>query len=141
VPLLEQVLERYPKDVKIVFKNFPLRNHAFAWPAAVAAAAAARQGKFWQFHDRVFERYNKLSEQELRDIAVSLELDMDRFEADRKDPQIQAQVSDDARDGQQSEVRGTPTVFVNGRLLQSRDLAGFQQMIEEQLRRTRSKGG
>ena len=51
MPVLGQVLEKYPQDVKVVFKNFPLRSHIFAEKAAVAALAAGDQGKFWEFHD------------------------------------------------------------------------------------------
>jgi protein-disulfide isomerase len=51
VPVLERVLEKNPDSVKLVFKHFPLRNHKFARPASIAAMAAERQGKFWEFHD------------------------------------------------------------------------------------------
>jgi protein-disulfide isomerase len=54
VPVLEQVLEKNPNQVKLVFKNFPLRNHKFAMEAAIAALAAEKQGKFWEFHDLLF---------------------------------------------------------------------------------------
>ena len=86
MPLLEQVLEKYPNEVKMVYKNFPLRNHRFARPAAIAALAAERQGKFWEFHDLLFENYNRLSAEKIQEIARELNLDMDKFEQDQKDP-------------------------------------------------------
>jgi protein-disulfide isomerase len=70
VPLLEQVLEKNPKTVKIVFKNFPIRSHKFAAQAAVAALAADRQGKFWEFHDELFNNYNRLNEEKVQEIAA-----------------------------------------------------------------------
>jgi protein-disulfide isomerase len=141
VPPLEQVLEQYPEKVKVVFKNFPLRNHKFAGPAAMAAMAANEQGKFWEFHDLVFENYNKLSEQKLQEIARALDLDMARFEADRKNQKIQQQVQGDVRDGQRAGVRGTPTVLVNGRLLKNRTPQGFRQLIDRLLRKSASSAG
>ena len=65
MPVLEQVLEKNPDKVKLVFKNFPLRNHKFAMPAATAALAAEKQGKFWEFHDLLFKDYNRLNEQKV----------------------------------------------------------------------------
>jgi len=139
VPLLEQVLEKNPKTVKLVFKNFPLSRHKFAEKAAVAALAADRQGKFWPFHDRLFENYNKLSDQKIQDIAVSLNLDMGAFDRDLKNPAIRAKVRQDLRDGQLADVRGTPAVYINGRVLKNRTLAGFQEIIDGELAKTGGK--
>jgi protein-disulfide isomerase len=133
VPVLEQVLEKNPDKVKLVFKNFPLRNHKFAMPAAIAALAAERQGKFWEFHDLLFKDYNRLNEQKIKDIAQQLKLDMEKFEKDRKDPQIRAMINRDLAEGNRAGVRGTPTVFINGRLLRNRGMAGFQELIEKAL--------
>jgi protein-disulfide isomerase len=133
VPVLEQVLEKYPNQVKLVFKNFPIRNHKFAMPAAIAALAAERQGKFWEFHDLLFKDYNRLNEQKIKDIAQQLKLDMEKFEKDRKDPQIRAMINRDLAEGNRAVVRGTPTVFINGRLLRNRGMAGFQELIEKAL--------
>ncbi|MCG6946668.1 MAG: thioredoxin domain-containing protein [Deltaproteobacteria bacterium] len=135
MPVLEQVLEKNPNQVKLVFKNFPIRNHQFAMPAAIAALAAERQGKFWEFHDLLFKDYNHLNEQKVKEIAQKLKLDMDKFDKDRKDPQIRAMINRDLAEGNQAGVRGTPTVFVNGRLLRNRSPAGFQQLIEKALQK------
>ena len=135
MPLLEQVLEKNPKDVKLVYKNFPLRNHKFARPAAIAALAAGKQGKFWEFHDLLFKDYNRLNEQKFQEIARELNLDMEQFEKDQKDPEILALISRDMSEGSQAGVRGTPTLFVNGRLLRNRSLAGFKDMIDKELKK------
>jgi protein-disulfide isomerase len=134
VPELEQVLERYPKEVKLVFKNFPLRNHKFAMQAAIAALAAEKQGKFWEFHDLLFKNYNHLNEQQIGEIAQQLKLNMEKFDKDRKNPQIAAMINRDLAEGNQAGVRGTPTVFINGRLLRNRSMAGFQELIEKALK-------
>ena len=128
----------YPKDVKVVFKNFPLRNHKFARPAAIAALAAGKQGKFWEFHDLLFENYAHLSDETIREISQKLSLDIDRFEKDKKDPQILKLIRRDVTDGLRAGVRGTPTIFVNGRLLRNRNLAGFQTLIDKALKKASS---
>ena len=135
MPELEQVLEKYPKQVKLVFKNFPLvRNHKFAMPAAIAALAAEKQGKFWEFHDLLFKDYSNLNEEKIGEIAQQLKLNMEKFDKDRKDPQIMAMINRDLAEGNQAGVRGTPTVFINGRLLRNRSMAGFQELIEKALK-------
>jgi protein-disulfide isomerase len=139
VPVLEQVLEKYPNDVKIVFKNFPLRNHKFAMEAATAALAAGSQGKFWEFHDLLFKNYNQLNDQKIREIALELALDQAEFEKKMKDPKIRAMIRQDVRDGAQAGVRATPTVFVNGRRLKDRSLTGFQAIIDKELHKLGKK--
>ncbi len=135
MPVLEQVLEKYPEDVKVVFKNFPLRNHKFAMKAAVAALAAESQGKFWEFHDLLFENYNKLNDQKIQDIAVAVGLNLEGYEKKKKDPAITRQVRQDLSNGQKAGVRGTPTIFINGIRLRNRSLKGFQAAIDKQLQK------
>jgi protein-disulfide isomerase len=127
------VFERYSKDMKLVFKNFPLRNHKFAWPAAIAALAANRQGKFWELHDQLYENYNRLSEQKIRELAQQVGLDMEKFDKDMKDPELKALVERDFQEGARAGVRGIPTIFVNGRMLRNRSFQGFQAAIEKEL--------
>ena len=131
--LLEQVLEKNPKTVKIVFKNFPIRSHKFARKAAVAALAADRQGKFWEFHDELFNNYNRLKEEKVQEIAAKLKLNKAQFEKDRKDPLLLEQVRHDFNEGIQAGVRGVPAVFVNGRKLKDRSLKKFQALIDKEL--------
>ncbi len=135
MPVLEQVLEKYPDDVKIVFKNFPLRNHKFAKKAATAALAADSQGKFWEFHDLLFKNYNKLNDQKINEIALGLGLDQTEFQKKIKDPKIAAMIRQDVQEGVQAGVRGTPTIFINGRRLNDRSLKGFQAAIDKELQK------
>jgi len=133
VPLLEQVLEQYPKDVKLVYKNYPLPSHRAARPAAVAAMAAGEQGKFWEFHDRLFQDYAGIDEAKIQQIAEALGLDTKRFEAAKRSPQVLGVINRDLREAQELGVRGTPTIYVNGRLLRNRSLEGFRDLIEKGL--------
>ena len=135
MPLLGQVLEKYPREVKIVFKNFPLRNHKFAQQAAIAALAAGKQSKFWEFHDLLFKNFNRLNDLKVEEIAQQLNLDMAQFRKDQKDPQILGLIRRDLLEAASAGVNSTPTVFINGRLLRNRNLAGFQRMIEKELKK------
>jgi len=139
VSTLEQVLEQYPDDVKVVFKNFPLRKHKIAKKAAVAALAAGRQGKFWEFHDRLFDMYNNLDESLFTIIAAELMLNAEQFAKDMADPLLRKHVTRDFADGRKIGVRGTPTVFINGRKLKNRSIEGFQKAIEKELKKSGEK--
>jgi protein-disulfide isomerase len=128
------VLEKYPQKARLVFKNFPLNNHKLAQPAATAALAAGKQGKFWEYHDRVFENYNKLNEGMLEQFAQELNLDMERFRNERLNPEITSLINRDLREGSRIGVRGTPTIFVNGKRLGQRSIQAFSAAIENELK-------
>jgi len=127
------VFEKNSGKVKIVFKNFPISSHKFAVAAALAALAADRQGKFWDFHDELFNNYNRLNEDTVQEIAAKLQLNMAQFEKDRKDPQLLEQVRQDYNAGIQAGIRSVPSVFINGRKLKERSLQGFQALIDKEL--------
>ena len=128
------MLEQYPNDVKLVFKNFPLtRIHKAAMNAAIGALAAHQQGKFWEFHTELFKNYSKLSNAKIDEIATNLGLDMDQFKQDMQNPAISGLVQRDLKDGVAAGVRGTPSIFVNGRQLKQRSLAGFKAVINAEL--------
>lgn len=135
--LMDQVLALYPKEVKVVHKSFPLQSHQLALPAAIAALAANRQGKFWEMHDKIFENMSSLTEEKFTEFAKGLGLDMDKFAADSKDPQLRQQVQLDLQNGVNAEVRGTPTIFVNGRRLNERSLEGMKALIDGELRKAK----
>lgn len=133
-PLIEQVMKNNPKNLKVVFKNNPLNFHKMARPAAYAALAAQEQGKFWEFHDQLFTT-KKLSPESIDKIAIDLKLDMAKFKADMKSPEIIAKVEKDLKDGKQAGVTGTPTVFINGRRPQQRSPQAYQAIINEELKK------
>jgi predicted DsbA family dithiol-disulfide isomerase len=133
-PLIEQVMKNNPKTLKVVFKNMPLNFHKMARPAAYAALAAQEQGKFWEFHDQLFNT-QKLSPESIDKIAMDLSLDMEKFKADMKSPEILAKVEKDLKDAKKAGVTGTPTVFINGRKPQQRSPQGYQAIINEELQK------
>lgn len=133
MPQLEQLLEKYPTDLKVVFKNFPIRSHKYAIKAAMAALAADQQGKFWEFHDEIFKNYNHLNDQKVQEIATQLGLDLAKFNADQKSPVEAARIRQDYEEGIRLGVRGTPTVFINGRKLKNRSMKNMEAIINEEL--------
>ena len=131
--LMDTILKDNPDTVKLVFKNMPLtRIHPFADPAARAALAAHEQGKFWEFHDKLFATA-KLSEQEIEKIAVSLSLDIEKWKAAMDSAPIHEQIFKDMQDAGKAGVTGTPTIFVNGKLLKSRSIQAFQGIIDQEV--------
>ncbi|UCG66934.1 MAG: thioredoxin domain-containing protein [Deltaproteobacteria bacterium] len=141
MPVLEQVLEKYSKDVKLVFKNFPLRNHRYARQAAIASLAAEEQGKFWEFHDLLFKDHKSLNNQKIREIAEKLGLDMEKFARDARDAKVQTRITRDMSDAAKAGVRATPTIFINGRVLRGHSLKAFDAMIDKELERISKRAG
>lgn len=131
-PLLNQVVARNKDNVKYVFKNMPLQFHKMADPSHRAAVAAGEQGKFWEFHDKLFA-LETLTDEGINGIAVELNLDLVKFKADMEAPKTRMMINKDLDDAQKAGVTGTPTIFINGRRLQQRSVEGFQQMIDEEL--------
>lgn len=127
--------EKYPKDVRIVFKNYPLPMHPFAVKAAMAALAAKSQGKFWQYHSKIFENLSSLSDAKFLDIARELGLDMKKFADDQKSAYNQGIIARDQNEGNLAGVQGTPTIFINGKVLENRSVEGIGQMIEAERRK------
>ena len=109
--------------------------HPFARKAAAAALAAYRQGKFWEMSHKLFEAGNGLSDEKIQDIAKELKLNMETFNRDLNDPEIQSIISRDMNEGNQAEVPGTPTLFVNGKLVQLRSAQDIDQAIEGELKK------
>jgi protein-disulfide isomerase len=134
------VLEKYPKKIKLVFKNFPLSSiHPFAHQAALAALAAHAQGKFWEFHDKLFENYKTLNDSRIQEIATEVKLDMDKFNKAVKDPSIQKLIARDIADGKGAGVEGIPALFVNGKLPAEGSLQGLENLIEAELKKGKRK--
>src|SRR5262249_4804253 len=132
--LMTEVLASYPKDVRVVYKQFPLSSiHPQAMAASKAALAAGRQGKYWEMHDLLFRNQRDLSPEKLTQLAESLHLDVMQFQKDLESPEVLAEISREQQEGKAADVQGTPTIFVNGKRLTNRSLDGFRQMIDSSL--------
>lgn len=129
------MLDKYPDNVKLVVKHFPLSSHKYAHKAATAALAANAQGKFWEFHSKLLKNYKVINDAKIQDIAKELGLDMERFAKDMQSPDVKNLIARDVINGKQIGVRGIPAIFINGKLLTNKSLSGILQMIEAELKK------
>lgn len=101
--------------LRLAFRHFPVRSsHPRAWPAACAAEAAARQGRFWEMHDLLFADQGRLEDPHLWDRARTLGLDLERFDADRRSAGVMARVRGDFESGVRGGIVTTPTLVAGG---------------------------
>jgi protein-disulfide isomerase len=135
-PTLKQIRDTYKDDVKIVWRNEPLPFHPNAVPAAKAAMAAAKQGKFWQMHDLMFQHQAELSEAKYEEWAKEIGVNVAKWKADKESPQIAKAVDDDTKYGQSVGVDGTPAFFVNGKFISgAMPFETFKPIIDEQIKK------
>jgi protein-disulfide isomerase len=128
-PGVKLLLARFAGRVRFVFRHFPLEEvHPHALHAALAAEAAAGQGKFWEMHDVLFENQQHLTLGQLHGYARRLGLDLARFEADMADETRLRRVREQIDGGRRSGVRATPTFFLNARIT---DVSFGMQSLED----------
>jgi protein-disulfide isomerase len=128
-PVLTHLLEIFPAKLRLVFRHYPLEGpHPHALLAAQAAEAAAGQGRFWEMHDLLFANQAHLKLHDLQRYARQLELDMTRFSAELGDEVYLQRIREHIAGGDRSGVRGTPGLFLNGRIL---DTSFGVQAIEQ----------
>jgi protein-disulfide isomerase len=127
----KEILAKYPNDVKVVFKHFPLPFHPNAKGAAIASICADKQGKFKEFHYKAFENQDKLTEENFLLWATEFKLSMDDFKKCLKDENISKKIDEDMREGQEIGVQGTPTLYLDGVLYNSpHDITSFSEFIK-----------
>ncbi len=129
-PLIEKLLKAYPDDLQQVYKNFPLRFHKEAMPAAKACVAAGLQGKFWEMEELIFENPKKLQDKDLKKYAEEIGLDPQQFEKDFNSEEVDKLVQEDLAEAKKAKVTGTPTLFLNGKRVQNRSEEAMKQEIK-----------
>lgn len=112
LPTVDQVMKEYEGKVNLHFRHNPLPFHPDATPAAKAATAAHRQGKFWEMHDLLFKNQKDLKAENFKKWAQSLKLDLKKFDKDMKDEAIAKQVEADANFARSNGAGGTPSFFI-----------------------------
>ncbi len=134
---LNAIYKEYDGKIQVVFKAFPLPFHKEAEPAHRAAIAAGKQGKFWEYHDKLFANTQALKDlSNLDKYAQELGLNMEKFKKDMNDPAVAKQVQDEMKQGQEVGVRGTPAFFINGtRLVGAQPPAKFKEVIDAELQK------
>lgn len=135
--VISEVLNAYPKDVKFIFKNFPLSFHPQARSAAKASLAAGAQEKYWEMVDLLFQNNEGLSEEKYKQLAGQLGLNVEKFMQDykEKDAEWEKIISEDLSAVDACEARGTPTFYINGKKTMARDLAGFKAEVDKILQK------
>ncbi len=137
-PTVDQVLKTYGDKIKFVYRHYPLQNHPNARPAAEASACAEVQGKFWEYHDRLFANPTRLSDADLKAHAAALGLDTAKFNVCVDTHQQKAGVDADMADAEAVGVTGTPAFFINGRSIEgAQPFESFKRVIDEELARTK----
>jgi protein-disulfide isomerase len=131
--MFDELIRLYPNEIKIVYKNYPLRNHANAGKAAAIVMAAHLKGDFWPIHDRLFENYRRLNDQRFAQIRGEFGFDTPEFEKLMKSSQVQEMIRSDIAQGKSIGVKGTPTVFINGKRVKDKSFNGIKQAIDQAL--------
>lgn len=142
-PTMQAIREKYKDEINFQFRNFPLTQiHPNALAAHAAAEAASRQGKFWEYHDLLYEEqksWSTVSANErsavFEQYATQLELDLEQFRSDINDPGVRAIINADIKEGKSIGATGTPTFVLNGKKLDkiSADVDAFSKLIDEEL--------
>ena len=139
VPVLKELLAKYPGKLKLVYRDFPGPNHQQALSAAQAAQCAAEQDRFWEYHDALFTRQAPATRWIFSVLAEDLGLHQSPFDGCMKENRYREEVLKDLQDGLKLGVTSTPTFFINGRpLVGARPLADFQAIIDPLLNRLSS---
>lgn len=111
---LNEVHQSYPNDVAVVYRHFPLAQHQFAFDAAVASEVAGEIGKFWEMHDALFANQDKISQDEILNIAELLSFNRTDFANKMKDKKYKDPVYTDQTQGEDLKLDHTPTLYING---------------------------
>lgn len=135
-PVLRQILDEFQGEVKLYFKHYPLPQHTNARLAAEAAVAAQKQGKFWQFEDKLWVNQDSLSPAEMEKYAKETGLDVGKFRQDLDSKAVKERVQKDRVDGSTLGLSSTPTLYINGReYTDNRDTESLREWIKEELAR------
>ncbi len=136
LPILKQVKSVYGDKVAIVYRHFPISQiHPNAYKAAEASECAKDQGKFWEYHDLIFQNQDRVSRDALEAYAAKLNLNMDQFNECMDTNQKFSIVQADFAEGSSRGVQGTPTLFINGQMLVgAQSFAKLKEVIDNELK-------
>ncbi len=131
---LEELVEKYPDEVRIVFKHFPLSMQQHSEPASRASVAAANQGKFWEMYDALYENQRNFNSNLWEELAADIGLDMDQFKQDFEADETAEIVEQAQADGRSAGIRGTPGFLINGiQETGAQPLRAFEGYVDEQI--------
>jgi protein-disulfide isomerase len=132
--VVEQVMQTYGDKVRLVYRDYPLDMHPNARIASEAASCAHAQGKFWEYHAKLFANQRALGEEKLKVYADEVGLDRAKFDECLRTKPFRAAIDKDLADGAKAGVNGTPAFFINGRMLSgAQPFEKFREVIDEEL--------
>ena len=138
IPTIDQIYKKYQGKISLVFKAFPLSQHEKASLAHQASLCAHDQGKFWPYHDKLFQNQRNLERSDLEKYATELKLDITKFRQCLDSGEKFAKVQKELAEGEQAGVRSTPTLFINGLMVQgSVPQEQIEEIINEQLQKSK----
>jgi protein-disulfide isomerase len=133
-PVLNELLSQYENQIRFEYKHFPLPMHTYAMQAAVAAEAAGQQGKFYEFHDMVFENQDEWAKAATPNVifikyASDLGLDVELFKKQINSSLLRDKIKQDLKDGHELSVTGTPTFFLDGKKMEFNTYQAFIEQV------------
>lgn len=139
---IDEFLKKYPTDIRLVYKHFPLESHKMAKNASIAAEAAGMQGKFWPMHKALFESEKLLDQSQINALAKRSGLNMSKFKKDLINPAVIDKVENSLKEGLLIGIGGTPALYFNGRpYYLSTDLNGLELRLAMEKARVQSTCG
>jgi len=131
--VVDEVMKHYGNKVRLVYRDFPLPMHPQARPASEAANCANAQGKFWEYHAKLFHG-DGLEPEKLKTYADQVGLDRKKFDDCLEKKPFKAEIDKDVKDGEKAGVNGTPAFFINGRMLSgAQPFEKFKEVIDDEL--------
>jgi protein-disulfide isomerase len=129
-------MKDYDGKLRIAMMHNALPMHNRAMPAAIAAEAAGRQGKFWEMHEKLFTDTRALGDDDFEKYANELGLDVAKFKKDMEDPALKKKIEEQMRLANTLGARGTPAFFINGRFLSgAQPIDAFKAVIDEEMKK------
>lgn len=139
-PTVAQILTEYGDKIRFVYRDYPLSFHPRAFPASIAAHCAAEQGKYWDMYANLMKEQGDLSDDDLKKRATAVKLDSGKFNSCYEGKKPEATIKASFDEGMAAGVTGTPSFFVNGRMLVgAKPIEEFKAIIDEELARATTK--
>lgn len=133
-PIVQEVLEHYEGKVNFQFKVFPIPRHKLSFETALGASCAEEQGKYWEYHDALFENQENITLEKMSQIAETMDMNMTKFEDCMENETYKDEIAGDTLEATQAAVRGTPTFFIGDkRIVGPKPLRTFKTLINKEM--------